>query len=126
MSNHCPTCGATLERVRRSLIGRLLFRKVQACGACGCRIREWRVPFEDALTFLFSRHTRCIECGSARVRCLATRDRIDRMSNHPFSVLCALGFAPIYHCSPCRLQYHDWRRADPAASANRAAPTSAS
>jgi hypothetical protein len=74
--------------------------------------REWRKPFEATRTFAFSRCTRCIECGSARVRQLESRDRIDRMSRHPASLLMALTLAPIYHCSPCRLQYRDWRPVD--------------
>jgi hypothetical protein len=59
---------------------------------------------------VFSRYTRCVQCGSTRVRRLPERDRIDRMSSHPLSVLLGLTFAPIYHCNPCRLQYRDWRK----------------
>jgi hypothetical protein len=91
------------------LLERLTFRKVLRCAACRYRARQLRVPFESELTFVFSRHTRCIRCGSARVRRLSDRDRIDSMSSHPLSLLLALTFAPIHHCSPCRLQYRDWR-----------------
>jgi hypothetical protein len=114
MSNACPRCGTTkLERVHRSVAGRLLFRKVLQCGQCGFRAREWRVPFESTAAFVFSRYTRCIDCGSYRVRRMPSRDQIDRMTNRPLSLVFALTFAPIYHCGPCRLQYHDWRAVAP-------------
>jgi hypothetical protein len=73
------------------------------------------VPFEATLTFVLSRHSRCIQCGSYKVRRLNGRDEIDRVSAHPLSMLLGLTLAPFYHCNPCRLQYHDWRSADPAA-----------
>jgi hypothetical protein len=60
-------------------------------------------------------------CGTPRVRRLATRDRIDRMSINPLSVIAAALFAPIYHCNACRLQYHDWRPLSPAVHAERRA-----
>ena len=113
MSTPCPRCGKPLERVRRSLAGRLLFRRVLRCPACGFQVRSWRRPFEATRTFAFSRYTHCVQCGSPRVRKLPARDRIDRMSFHPLSVLLALTFAPIYHCNPCRLQYRDWRGIEP-------------
>ncbi|MGC4081145.1 MAG: hypothetical protein QM736_03280 [Vicinamibacterales bacterium] len=114
MPSLCPKCNdPALERVRRSLVERLLFRKVLVCAKCGFRKRERRVPFEAELAFVTASHTRCIECGSVRVRRLSRRDGIDRMSAHPLSVLAGLVRAPIYHCNPCRLQYHDWRPLEP-------------
>jgi hypothetical protein len=81
------------------------------------------VPFESVLHFALSRHTRCIQCGNLRVRRLPKRDRIDRVSAHPLSVLAGVLRAPFYHCNPCRLQYHDWRSPDPAAvRTERSAP----
>ena len=115
MQTSCPRCGASLDRVPRSLAGRVLFRKVQLCAKCGFRRREWRVPFETALTFTLSRYSRCIQCGSCKVRKLQERDHIDRVSAHPLSMLLGLTMAPLYHCNPCRLQYHDWRPAHPSA-----------
>jgi uncharacterized protein with PIN domain len=109
MNNSCPRCGAAFARVRRSFVGRALFRKVQICSACGYREREWRVPFASEAAFVFSRYTRCIECGGYRVRRLSERDHIDRMSAHPLSLVFGVVLAPINHCSPCRLQYRDWR-----------------
>lgn len=114
MSIPCPRCGTGLERVPRSSAERLIYRKVLACSACGYRMHERRVPFHSLAVFVFSRYTHCIECRNPRVRLLPRRDGIDRMSAHPLSLLFSLTLAPIYHCSPCRLQYHDWRRVDPA------------
>ena len=102
-----------LARVHRSLVGRAMFRKVLACSACGYRARTWRLPFEKTATFVFARHSRCIRCGSYRVKRLRGRDRIDSRSTHPISVLLSLTLAPFYHCNPCRLQYHDWRPVQP-------------
>ncbi len=113
MQTPCPRCGATLERTPRSLAGRVLFRRVLLCQKCGYRQRHWRVPFEASLTFLVSRYSRCIQCGSYRVRRLNARDQIDRVSAHPLSMLLALTLGPFYHCNPCRLQYHDWRSVHP-------------
>lgn len=84
------------------------------CTACTYRAREWRLPFEQTLTFVFSPYSRCIQCGSYRVKRLRGRDRIDARSTHPLSFLLALTGAPFYHCNPCRLQYHDWRPVQPA------------
>ena len=114
MQTTCPRCGASpLDRIPRSLVGRILFRRVQQCRKCGFTQREWRVPFEEELTFILSRYSRCIRCGSYKVRRLQERDQIDRVSNHPLSMLLGLTLAPFHHCNPCRLQYHDWRPVHP-------------
>ncbi|MGE3958960.1 MAG: hypothetical protein AB7H96_19765 [Vicinamibacterales bacterium] len=105
----------------RSFLERLFYRRVQQCARCGHRVRERRVPFESELAYLVSGHTRCIRCGNLRVRRLPKRDGIDAMSAHPLSVLAGLARAPIYHCNPCRLQYHDWRAVLPPAVRDRAA-----
>lgn len=113
MQTTCPRCGAPLDRTPRSLPGRALFRRIQQCKKCGNRLREWRVPFEASFTFALSRYSRCIQCGSYKVRRLTGRDEIDRVSAHPVSMLIGLTMAPFYHCNPCRLQYHDWRAVHP-------------
>ena len=115
MHTTCPRCGALLDRTPRPLVGRALFRKVLRCPKCGYRQREWRVPFESTLTFVLSRYSRCVQCGSYKVRRLNGRDQIDRVSVHPLSMLLALTMAPFYHCNPCRLQYHEWRPVHPSA-----------
>ena len=83
------------------------------CSACTYRARTWRLPFERTATFIFSPYSRCIQCGSYRVKRLRGRDRIDTRSTHPLSFLLSLTGAPFYHCNPCRLQYHDWRPVQP-------------
>ncbi|MFN7916254.1 MAG: hypothetical protein U0Q55_13015 [Vicinamibacterales bacterium] len=119
----CPNCAAgILERVPRSFVERFLYRKVLQCGKCGFRTRERRVPFEAEIEFATAAHTRCIQCGNLRVRRLPKRDMIDRMSTHPISLLAGLVRAPIYHCNPCRLQYHDWRPVHPSAMRERVMP----
>jgi hypothetical protein len=102
-----------LERQRRSVVERVLFRKLWQCRECSTQVRVWRIPFGHTLRFLGSSHTRCISCGNARVRHLTSPDRIDLMSIHPISLLGALVRAPIYHCNGCRRQYHDWRGLNP-------------
>lgn len=67
----------------------------------------------DAARFLLARHTHCIQCGTAKVRRLSRRDRIDRMSRHPLSLVFRLTGAPIVYCGGCRLQYRDWRMPEP-------------
>ncbi len=121
MSLPCLTCGGASVRHRRSLVERLFVRTVRICERCGSREREFRRPFESAREFLFARHTRCIDCGTSKVRRLSTRDHIDRMSRRPYSMLIALTGAPIYYCSGCRLQYHDWRPPAPETPAEAAA-----
>ena len=113
MPTDCPRCSVALDRQRRSGVERVLFRKLWQCRECSTQVRVWRIPFEQTLRFLGSTHTRCISCGNARVRHLATRDRVDGMSIHPISLLGALLRAPLYHCNGCRSQYHDWRGVNP-------------
>ena len=114
MSVPCPHCGGRSVRQHRTLFEHIYVRKVRVCEQCKERDREFRRPFESTIRFFYSRHTRCIQCGSTSVRRLPSRDRIDRMSSRPYSVLIALTGAPIYYCGPCRLQYHDWRSPEPA------------
>lgn len=117
MTKSCPRCGGPLERERRTLAERLYLKRVEECTRCHTRVRTWRVPMRDATLFLFSRFTHCIQCGTAKVRRLQARDRIDVVSRHPISLLFALTRAPFVHCNACRLQYHDWRRPEPPAAA---------
>ena len=107
----CPRCHRSLVRTTRTIAQRVFYRRLLHCAACGFEAPDWRLPFKATLRFLFSTHTRCVECGTTRVRRLPARDRIDRMSRHPLSLLGGLLFAPIYHCGRCRLQYRDWRPA---------------
>lgn len=115
LTHSCPTCQTSLTRVPRSGLQRFFYRRLLACPTCTYRRTELRVPGGALFSFLFSRHTHCLRCGNPRVRRLPSRDHIDRMSRHPFSLLMGLTRAPIQHCGPCRLQYRDWRRPDPTA-----------
>lgn len=127
MSQNCPNCSNTaLERIPRSFLERLLYRRVLHCAKCGYRKPERRKPFETEVEFASSPHTRCIQCGNLRVRKLPRRDVIDRMSSHPLSILASLVGSPIYHCNPCRLQYHDWRPVHPSALRERVMPAPSS
>ena len=67
------------------------------------------------IEFVFSRHTHCIRCGTARVRRQVKRDRVDWVSKHPFRLLFRLTGAPCNKCDACRLQYYDWRSPVPPA-----------
>lgn len=120
MPSSCPRCDGPLSRERRRPFERVYLIKVEACRRCGARVRSYRVPMANAARFLFARYTRCIQCGTEKVRRLPARDRIDRMSKHPLSLLFQLTFAPIVHCGACRLQYHDWRKPEPVPAAKTA------
>ena len=59
----------------------------------------------------------CPECGTPRVKRLARRDRIDRLSDSTWSALQQRLGGKLYHCALCRLQFYDCRRPeDPAIS----------
>jgi hypothetical protein len=113
MPSSCPHCDGPLARERRRPVERLYLARIEACRRCGARVRTFRVPMANAVRFLASRHTHCIQCGTAKVRRLPARDHIDAMSKHPLSLLFQLTLAPIVHCGACRLQYHDWRLPEP-------------
>lgn len=86
---HCSRCGKRLVRVHRTILDRYLYAH--------CR-------------FLFSRHSRCIRCGSEAVQRLKKRDKVNGFSQNPFTLMQVLIGAPVNRCSPCRLQFLDWRK----------------
>ena len=55
-------------------------------------------------------HVACPECGNTRVRRLPRRDRIDRLSDVPWSVIQRHLGGKLYHCALCRLQFYDCRK----------------
>jgi hypothetical protein len=55
-------------------------------------------------------HVACPECGNKRVRRLARRDRIDRMSDVAWSTIQRHLGGKLYHCALCRLQFYDCRK----------------
>jgi uncharacterized protein with PIN domain len=109
----CPRCESRLRRTHRTAFQRTLYSDAFVCRECGYRTARLRPFIRVNATFLFSRHTHCIRCGTARVHRLSKRDRVDSISKHLFSLLQHLTFAPINKCIACRLQYYDWRPPPP-------------
>jgi hypothetical protein len=66
------------------------------------------VQFYARCRFLFSRHSRCIRCGSEAVQRLKKRDKVDGFSQNPLALMQVLIGAPVNRCSPCWLQFFDW------------------
>lgn len=60
-------------------------------------------------TYYLSDEARCPLCGTYRLRLLAERDHIDRMSHNPLSLLQRMMGGHLYHCRYCRLQFYDRR-----------------
>jgi DNA-directed RNA polymerase subunit RPC12/RpoP len=119
----CPHCRKRVLRVRRTPFEKLLNSDVYACSGCRRRIGARR----SSLVFLFSRYARCIECGSSStIARLAKPDRVDRFSGSWLSRAPRFFGAPLYRCSPCRVQFYDWRQVRPDAppAAQPAAPHS--
>jgi len=99
--------------VHRKRLEKLVCSDAYLCLRCNPRMGCYH-PFlqKSAIQFqfVFSTHSRCIRCGkSEHVTRLAKRDYIDGFSKNPLSWLQKVMGAPINGCSPCRLQYYDWR-----------------
>ena len=105
----CPSCGQNLHRIRRTFFQRISYAEVTTCLACGERVYRIHPSVSSVLHFVFSRYTRCVECGNYNVRRLAERDRVDRMSKSAFSWWFRLTRGQLHKCDACRLQYYDWR-----------------
>jgi predicted RNA-binding Zn-ribbon protein involved in translation (DUF1610 family) len=114
----CPRCGRELKRIRRTALQRFFFSDAFACHKCGYRTRRVYPFVRVNAKYLFSRHTHCIKCGTARVYRLSKRDRVDSMSKHVFSLLQQVTLAPVNKCLACRLQYYDWRPPEPRSEAS--------
>ena len=108
----CPDCGYPMARKPRNFFQKLLYRAWFSCPACGTRV-IWYAPRREAVVnlcrFMFSRHSICPACGGDRPKRLERRDLIDPVSKNPLARIQVLLGAPILRCSPCRLQYYDWR-----------------
>ena len=103
----CPHCRKRLLRVRRTLFEKLLHSDMYACSGCRRRIGARR----SSLVFLFSKYARCIQCGSSStIAQLAKPDRVDHFTTNRWGLVQGLFGAPVYRCSPCRIQFYDWRR----------------
>jgi hypothetical protein len=86
------------------------------CPKCNRRVGSYYRPLYAHCRFLFSRHSRCIGCGSEAVQRLAKRDKVDGFSKNPLALIQALTAAPVNRCSPCRVQFFDWRMPRPVAN----------
>jgi hypothetical protein len=102
-------------RTRRTRLQKLVYSGTFGCTLCEHRVKYLHPFIDYTLTFVFSRHTRCIRCGTPNVIRLAKRDRIDSMSKSLASLLQRLTGAPLVKCPGCRLQYYDWRAPAPQA-----------
>jgi hypothetical protein len=101
----CPACGSqTRRRPRTSWLERLFYLAVYQCTSCAYYERVPRMTAE-----LPSRHVRCPECSTPKLRILDRIDKIDRLSRNPFRYVQGMFGARLYHCSLCRLQFHDLR-----------------
>ena len=61
----------------------------------------------------YARYAACPECGTERVKRLIRRDRIDRMSDVPWSTIQRHLGGKLFHCVLCRLQFYDCRKQAP-------------
>ena len=91
------------------MLQRIAYAEVTKCLACGERVSRVHPSVSSVLHFVFSRYTRCVQCGNYNVRRLATRDRVDAMSRSVFSWMFRLTGGQLHKCDACRLQYFDWR-----------------
>ena len=114
---NCSNCGRRLVRTRRTKFDRLMYRDAFECPHCRRRVKHLHTPevwsLAGTLTFILSPYTRCICCGSPNVRRVPYRDRVDKLSRHPYSVLKGLLRAPLNKCDRCRIQYYDARSIQP-------------
>lgn len=97
-------------RVHRNLLERWLWADMYECPGCKRRKGSYHRYLYAHWCFLFSRHAHCIRCGSAAVQRLKKRDKVDGFSQNPLALMQALVGAPVNRCSPCRLQFFDWRK----------------
>ena len=114
----CRHCGKRLVRVHRRPLEKLVWSDMYECPNCNRRVGTYHRSFYAHCRFLFSRHSHCIRCGSDAVQRLKKRDKVDGFSQNPLALVQALIAAPVNRCSPCRLQFFDWRKPRPGADAD--------
>jgi hypothetical protein len=112
----CSRCDQPLVRVHRTIFEKWLFAEMYKCSGCHRKTGSYHRYIYTHWRFLSSRHSRCIRCGSEAIDRLKKRDKVDDFSQNPLALIQALVGAPVNRCSPCRLQYFDWRK--PRAGAN--------
>jgi hypothetical protein len=103
-------------RVHRTMLEKFVRSDMYECAGCRRRVGTYHRSLYAYSRFLFSRYSRCIRCGSEAVQRLKKRDKVDGFSQNPLALVQALTGAPINRCSPCRLQFFDWRKPRPGAN----------
>ncbi len=114
----CSRCGKRLVRVHRTVLEKCLWSDKYECPGCKRREGSYHRYLYAHWRFLSSRHSRCIRCGSEAVDRLKKRDKVDSFSQHPLALVQVFIGAPVNRCSPCRLQFFDWRKPREGASWN--------
>ena len=122
----CPVCGGGMTRAHRRLPEKVVYSDAFTCSRCKVRL-GWYHPFVFLILrqfrFVFSCYARCVRCGKQEsISRLEKRDYIDSVSKNPLALFQRLLGAPINRCSPCRLQFYDWRRPRPGSSTGKVAP----
>lgn len=103
---HCPVCKSNhLHRRHRSFAERLRYAAIYECEKCHCQDLESQLEHFPML----SPAARCPECGNTALRVQPGLDPVDRLFRNPLSLLQKFLGAPLLYCSPCRLQFYDWR-----------------
>lgn len=113
MQRHeCPHPSGCQVRVSRHWLQRIFYTEVYYCTDCGVRLgihhRYLSVLFVKNVRFIFSRYSHCVSCGSGAVDAGGS---IYLLSRNPFGWIQLLAAAPLRECSPCGLQFFDWRPA---------------
>jgi hypothetical protein len=81
---------------------------------CGLSwVRPWPV------FFIFQKYAECPLCQTRAISKLSKKDRVDPTTLNPLRRMLALFGAPLYHCTFCRVQFRDWRKADPGRKVRR-------
>jgi hypothetical protein len=104
----CVYCGRDAHRRPRNIFLKLFVSGSYSCSHCGLR---WMRP--RALFYIFQRYADCPHCRTRAISRLAKKDYIDPMMFNPLRRMLTIFGAPLYHCTFCRVQFRDWRKADP-------------
>ena len=113
----CPTCLGETQRARRTVVQRLYFDRLYACGACGTQVRRPYSLFQGLwpkVAWPLGLYTMCAKCGTGAVRQPSAHDLKARRR----SLLDALKRTwgrMLYRCPRCNVTYFDlrpsrWRR----------------
>jgi DNA-directed RNA polymerase subunit RPC12/RpoP len=110
----CNYCGARTLRAHRTFLERLTCRRVYRCTRCSGKLAVHR-------TLVAFFHSRCVcpSCGSGDLNKLSSpkspendspeNESADKLTTNPVRRLLGLMGAPLYHCTVCHFQFHDFR-----------------